>query len=227
VTLVQRLLAGVIGAVLLGGAVAAATTSTSSGGTRRGASIATATAPTVPTTSTTLPPAFTPADAHFSAVFPAPPQRQQQPFVAAGVALTQIFYLAAAGDEQVGVGYAGFPSTLTTATTSPTTRTTAGSRTTATTKVTSAPTAMPDTQRILDAGVNGGAQRVNGTVVARSYTTYLGGRAEDGVVTAAGMVLRVRAYFEANALYMLVGIAPALNAPHPDYDRLLATFQTT
>jgi hypothetical protein len=225
VTLVHRLLAGAIGAVLVVGAVAAATTSGGGVGRRR-ASIATAAAPTVPTTSTTLPPAFTPADAHFSAVFPVQPQRQQQPFVAAGVTLTQIFYLAAAGDEQVGVGFAEFPSTLTTSTTSPTTRTTAGSRTTASTRVTPAQTVMPDIQRILDAGVNGGAQRVNGTVVARSNTTYLGGRAEDGVVTAAGMVLRVRAFFEANALYTLVGSASALNAPHPDYDRLLATFQT-
>jgi hypothetical protein len=74
--------------------------------------------------------------------------------------------------------------------------------------------------------VAGSAKNVNGTVVSKSNTQFLGQPAEDGVIQAQGTVIRERILFNGSRLYVLEGITSSLDAKHPDYDKLLATFKT-
>ena len=149
-------------------------------------------------TNTTAPP-FVAQDAGFSAEFPVEPQRTEQPLQTAGVSLQQIIYVATTADEVVGAGGAIVPVT---------------------------PTGKA-LQAGLDGAVNGAATKLSGTVVSRNTLTYVGVEAEDGVVTTTSSgVIRVRVLFKARRIYVLLGITEKTDTPHPDYDRLLATFQT-
>ena len=72
----------------------------------------------------------------------------------------------------------------------------------------------------------GSATNVNGTVVSKSNTQFLGQPAEDAVIQAQGTVIRERIFFNGAKLYVLEGITSSMDAKHPAYDRLLATFKT-
>jgi hypothetical protein len=88
------------------------------------------------------------------------------------------------------------------------------------------------TQTLLDQQMDGAASAVSGTVVSRAHLTYLGQPAEDGVIRAAqGHAIRMRAFFvpagDVQQYFVFSGGAASLDAPHPAYDRLLATFRLT
>jgi len=74
--------------------------------------------------------------------------------------------------------------------------------------------------------VAGSAKSVNGTVVSKSNTPFRGQPAEDAVIQAPGTVIREHIFFNGSKLYVLEGITGSLDARHPDYDKLLATFKT-
>jgi hypothetical protein len=74
--------------------------------------------------------------------------------------------------------------------------------------------------------VAGSAKNVNGTVVTKSNAQFLGQPAEDAVIQAQGTVIRERIFFSGSKLYVLEGITSSLDAKHPAYDTLLATFKT-
>ena len=154
------------------------------------------------TGSTTTPtPTATPfvaTDSGFSAVFPATPARQTQKINQPGINTDLILYVATTNDEQVIVGYELLPMTPTTA----------------------------ETQARLDAGVDGSAKNVNGKILSRSNTTFLGKPAEDAVIQAEGAVVNERIAFFGPKLYIFEGITRTADAKHPNYDKLLATFKT-
>lgn len=145
------------------------------------------------------PRAFKAADCGFSAVFPATPQRQSQNVTQTGVALTMTLYMATTNDEQLVVACENLPS---------------------------APQGA-DLQAGLDGGINGSASQTGGTIVSRSKTTFVGQPAEDGVIQAQGGVSHERVVFVGSKLFVLESVTRTLDARHPAYDRLLATFKTT
>ena len=149
-------------------------------------------------TPTPTPKPFVATDAGFSAVFPTTPQRSTQNTTQTGVSLTMTLYLATTNDEQVAVGYAQLPL---------------------------APQGSA-IQAGLDGAVDGSAKNTGGTIVSRSNTTFLGQPAEDAVVQAQGAVAHERIVFIGSKLYVLEGITRSLDAKHPHYDTLLATFKT-
>jgi hypothetical protein len=137
-------------------------------------------------------------DAGFSAVFPATPQRQMQPIVQAGVNATMTLYIAATNNEQVAVAFEQLPL---------------------------APQGAA-IQGGLDAGVAGSATNVNGQLISKAPAQFLGQPAEDAVIQAKGAVVHERLVFIGTKLYVLEGITSSLDAKHPAYDKLLATFKT-
>jgi hypothetical protein len=150
---------------------------------------------------TTPTPTATPylaTDAGFSAVFPATPARSTQNINQTGVATTLTLYLATTNTEQVAVGYEQLPV---------------------------APSGAA-IQAGLDGGVAGSAKNTNGTVVSKSQTQFLGQPAEDAVIQAQGAVVHERIVFIGTKLYVLEGITSSVDAKHPAYDKLLATFKT-
>jgi hypothetical protein len=152
-------------------------------------------------TSATPTPSATPfvaTDSGFSAVFPAKPARSTQNINQTGVATTMTLYQATTNTEQVAVGYEQLPV---------------------------APSGS-DIQSGLDGGVAGSAKNTNGTVVSKTQTTFLGQPAEDAVIQAQGVVVHERIVFIGAKLYVLEGITGSVDAKHPAYDTLLATFKT-
>jgi hypothetical protein len=141
---------------------------------------------------------FVATDSHFSAVFPAKPQRQTQAINETGLNTTMTLYIATTNDEQVAVAYQKLPS----------------------------PPDPAGVKAGLDGGVNGSAQNVKGTIVSRSNTTFLGQPAEDAVIQAQGTVVHERIVFIGDGLYVLEGITNSVSAKHPAYDKMLATFKT-
>lgn len=154
------------------------------------------------TSSATTPtPTATPyvaTDSGFSAVFPATPARQTQNINQPGINADLILYVATTNDEQVIVGYELLPL---------------------------APTSG-ETQARLDAGVDGSAKNVSGTILSRSNTTFLGKPAEDAVIQAQGTVVHERIVFFGSKLYLFEGLTRTADSKHPAYDKLLATFKT-
>ena len=138
------------------------------------------------------------SESHFSAVFPATPQKQSQPVNQSGVSMTVTLYIAQTNDEQVAVAYS---------------------------TVAVAPTGGA-IQAGLDGGIEGSAKNVNGTIVTRSNTTFLGQPAEDAVIQAQGSVVHERIVFFGKDLYILEGITSGMDVKHPAYDRMVATFKT-
>jgi len=155
-----------------------------------------ATSPTPSPTPSATP--FVAPDAGFSAVFPATPQRQTQNINETGVSLTLTLYVATTNDEQVAVAVEPLPT---------------------------APQAA-EIQSRLEAGVAGSAQKVNGQIVSKSQTRFLGQPAEDAAIQAQGTIIRERIFFVGRTLYFLEGITSSPDAKHPAYDKLLATFKT-
>ncbi len=137
-------------------------------------------------------------DSSFSAVFPATPARSTQAINQAGINATLTLYQATTNTEQVAVAFEQLP----------------------------VPPQGGAIQASLDGGVAGSAKNVNGTVVSKSNTRFLGQPAEDAVIQAQGTVIRERIFFSGSKLYVLEGITSSLDAKHPAYDTLLATFKT-
>jgi len=137
-------------------------------------------------------------DSGFSAVFPATPARQTQKINQPGINTDLVLYVATTNDEQVIVGFEQLPLAPTTA----------------------------ETQSRLDAGVDGSSSNVNGTILSRSNTTFLGKPAEDAVIQAEGTVVHERIVFFGSKLYLFEGLTRTADAKHPAYDKLLATFKT-
>jgi hypothetical protein len=137
-------------------------------------------------------------DSSFSAVFPASPARSTQAINQAGVNASLTLYQATTNAEQVAVAFEQLPV---------------------------APQADA-IQASLDGGVAGSATNVSGTVVSKSNTQFLGQPAEDAVIQAQGSVVRERIFFTGSKLYVLEGITGSMDAKHPAYDKMLATFKT-
>ena len=62
--------------------------------------------------------------------------------------------------------------------------------------------------------------------MSKSSTQFLGQPAEDAVIQAQGSVVRERIFFNGPKLYVLEGITSSMDAKHPAYDKMLATFKT-
>ncbi|MDQ1394157.1 MAG: hypothetical protein QOF30_3134 [Acidimicrobiaceae bacterium] len=152
------------------------------------------------TTTTTIkpPPPYVAGDSSFSAVFPVTPTRESTPISAAGLSLETILYTAVTTDEELSVAYVPFP----------------------------AAPAADRVQAALDNSIDQGAAGAKGTVDSRSRITYLGAPAEDAVITSPGHVIHVRVVLFGRKFYVLQGITYSADAPHPQYDELLATFHT-
>jgi hypothetical protein len=149
-------------------------------------------------TPTPQPSPYVATDSGFSAVFPAPPARSTQNVNQTGVATTITLYQATTNTEQVAVGFEQLPV---------------------------APSGS-GIQTGLDGGVAGSAKNTNGTVLSKSQIQFLGQPAEDAVIQAQGVFVRERIVFVGAKLYILEGLTSSLDAKHPAYDKLLATFKT-
>jgi hypothetical protein len=148
-------------------------------------------------TPTPAPTPYVATDSSFSAVFPTTPARSTQAINQAGINATLTLYQATTNTEQVAVAFEQLPV---------------------------APQGAA-IQASLDGGVAGSAKNVNGTVVSKSNTQFLGQPAEDAVVQAQGSVIRERIFFVGPKLYVLEGITSSMDAKHPAYDKMLATFK--
>jgi hypothetical protein len=149
-------------------------------------------------TPTPEPTPYVATDSGFSAVFPATPARSTQAVNQAGVNASLTLYQATTNAEQVAVAFEQLP-------------------------------VAPQGDAIqasLDGGVAGSAKNVNGTVASKSTTQFLGQPAEDAVIQAPGTVIRERIFFNGSKLYVLEGITSSMDAKHPAYDKLIATFKT-
>ena len=154
-----------------------------------------------PTSSADKPTVFKAADAGFSAEFPSKPERR----VKTKDVTTEVTYEALSPNaaEDVIVQYLASPGPI-----------------------------SGVTQTLLDQQMDGSASAVSGTVVSRANLTFLGHQAEDGVIKSpSGHAIRMRAFFvpsgDVQQYFVFSGGAATLGAPHPAYDRLLATFQLT
>lgn len=154
-----------------------------------------------PTGSAGRPTVFKATDAGFSAEFPSTPQRT----ASTHDVTTEVRYeaLSTSAHEDVIVQYLASPGPMTGV-----------------------------TQTLLDQQMDGAASAVSGTVVSRANLTFVGQQAEDGVIRGPnGHAIRMRAFFvpsgNVQQYFVLSGGAATLDAPHPAYDRLLATFQLT
>jgi hypothetical protein len=156
------------------------------------------TPPSTTTTTTKPPPPYVARDSSFTAVFPVTPTRDSAPIAAGGLSLQTIVYTAVTADEELSVAYVLFPV---------------------------APAAA-SVQSALDNSIDQGAAGAKGTVASRSRTTYLAAPAEDAVITAPGHFIHVRVVLLGRKFYVLQGITYSADAPHPQYDELLATFRT-
>jgi hypothetical protein len=147
------------------------------------------------------PTVFKAADAGFTAEFPSKPERR----VKTKDVTTEVTYeaLSANAAEDVIVQYLASPGPI-----------------------------SGVTQTLLDQQLDGSASAVSGTVVSRANLTFLGHQAEDGVIKSpTGHAIRMRAFFvpsgDVQQYFVFSGGAATLGAPHPAYDRLLATFKLT
>jgi hypothetical protein len=138
------------------------------------------------------------ADFSFSAVFPATPARSTQNINQDGINATLTLCQATTNFEQVAAAFEQL-------------------------RVAPQGDAI---QASLDGGVAGSAKNVNGTVVSKSNAQFLGQPAEDAVIQAQASVIRERIFFKGSKLYVLEGITSSMDAKHPAYDKMLASFKT-
>lgn len=153
----------------------------------------------VPKSSADVPTVFKATDAGFTAEFPSKPQRT----ASTQDTTTQVTYeaLSAGAAEDVIVQYLATPGPV-----------------------------SGDPQTLLDKQMDESASSVSGTVVSRANLTFLGHLSEDGVIKTSGdHAIRMRAFFvpagNVEQYFVFKGGAATLDAPHPAYDRLLATFK--
>ncbi|MCW3036539.1 MAG: hypothetical protein JWM17_1851 [Actinobacteria bacterium] len=147
---------------------------------------------------TTPPPVtFSAKDADFRAVFPVTPKRLVKTATPSGASVDVITYEAATNGEDIGVVF---------------------------THSATAP-AAGDVQKALDAAMDAEAVDFSGSVSSRVTATVAGHPAEDAVITRSGASFRSRAVFRDNRFYVLFGGTSKPEDPHPNYDRMLQTFQ--
>jgi hypothetical protein len=145
------------------------------------------------------PVAFSARDADFKAVFPVTPKRSVKTAAPAGASVDVLTYQAVTNGEDIGVVF---------------------------THSATAP-AGADVQKALDAAIDAEAADFSGTVSSRVTATVGGQPAQDAVITRAGAAFRSRAFFRDNKFYVLFGGTSKADDPHPNYDRMLQTFQWT
>ena len=138
-------------------------------------------------------------DADFRAVFPVTPARSVKTVTPSGASVDVITYQAVTNSEDIGVVF---------------------------THRATAP-AGNDVQKALDAAIDAEAVDFSGTVSSRVTATVGGQPAEDAVITRAGASFRSRAFFRDNRFYLLFGGTSKPEDPHPNYDRMVQTFQWT
>jgi hypothetical protein len=142
---------------------------------------------------------FSAQDAGFKAVFPVTPKRSVKTATPSGASVDVVTYHAVTNAEDIGVVF---------------------------THSATAPTGDA-VQKALDAAIDAEASDFSGTVSSRVTATVAGLPAEDAVISRSGASFRSRAFFRDNKFYVLFGETTGPNDPHPDYDRLLSTFQWT
>jgi hypothetical protein len=135
----------------------------------------------------------------FSAVFPVEPDRQEKAVDNAGSSLKLVLYQATTNTEVVSVNF---------------------------TETAAAPTGDA-LQASIDSAIKGSATNVKGTVTHQASVTFLGVPAIDGTITIEAGVIRERVFWVGNKLYILQGLVPSADKPHPHYDTLLDTFTLT
>ena len=138
-------------------------------------------------------------DADFRAVFPVTPARSVKTVTPSGASVDVITYQAVTNGEDIGVVF---------------------------THSATAP-AGNDVQKALDAAIDAEAVDFSGAVSSRVTATVGGHPAEDAVISRSGASFRSRAFFRDNKFYVLFGGTSKPEDPHPNYDRLLQTFQWT
>ena len=143
--------------------------------------------------------AFSAKDADFRAVFPVTPSRSVKTATPAGASVDVITYQAVTNREDIGVVFTHSATTP----------------------------AGNDVQKALDAAIDAEAVDFSGAVSSRVTATVGGHPAEDAVISRSGASFRSRAFFRDNKFYVLFGGTSKPEDPHPNYDRLLQTFQWT
>ena len=142
---------------------------------------------------------FRAKDADFRAVFPVTPARSVKTVTPSGASVDVITYQAVTNSEDIGVVF---------------------------THSATAP-AGDDVQKALDAAIDAEAVDFSGAVSSRVTATVGGHPAEDAVISRSGASFRSRAFFRDNKFYVLFGGTSKPEDPHPNYDRLVQTFQWT
>jgi hypothetical protein len=143
--------------------------------------------------------AFSARDADFRAVFPVTPKRSVKAATPSGASVDVVTYEAVTNGEDIGVVF-------THSATSP---------------------APADVAKALDDAIDAEAVDFSGTVSSRVTTTVGDQPARDAVITRSGASFRSRAFFRDSKFYVLFGGTSKPGDPHPDYDRMLRTFQST
>jgi len=138
-------------------------------------------------------------DADFRAVFPVTPARSVKTVTPSGASVDVITYQAVTNSEDIGVVF---------------------------THRATAP-AGNDVQKALDAAIDAEAVDFSGTVSSRVTATVGGQPAEDAVIRRSGASFQSRAFFRDNKFYLLFGGTSKPADPHPNYDRMVQTFQLT
>jgi hypothetical protein len=145
------------------------------------------------------PVAFSANDAEFRAVFPVTPKRLVKTATPSGASVDVITYQAVTNGEDIGVVF---------------------------THSATAP-AAGDVQKALDAAIDAEAADFSGSVSSRVSATVAEHPAQDAVISRPGASFRSRAFFRDNRFYVLFGGTSKPEDPHPNYDRMLQTFQWT
>jgi len=140
---------------------------------------------------------FSAKDADFRAVFPLTPKRLVKIATPSGASVDVVTYQAVTNGEDIGVVF---------------------------THSATAP-AAGDVQKALDAAIDAEAADFSGSVSSRATATVGGHPAQDAVVSRSGASFRSRAFFRDNRCYVLFGGTSKPEDPHPNYDRMLQTFQ--
>jgi hypothetical protein len=142
---------------------------------------------------------FSAKDADFRAVFPVTPSRSVRTATPTGASVDVVTYQAVTNREDIGVVF---------------------------THSATAP-AGNDVQKALDDAIDAEAVDFSGAVSSRVTATVGGQPAEDAVISRSGASFRSRAFFRDNQFYVLFGGTSKPEDPHPNYDRLVRTFQWT
>jgi hypothetical protein len=152
---------------------------------------------TTRTTTTTRPAAFVATASDFSAVFPSEPELHTQTITVGGRKLPYAFWSTEERGRLVAVGFVDYRT----------------------------PSFDATGQDVLQAGLEGGATSVHGTILSSSPVDLVGAGGLDGVIEGDGFVLTVRLIAVGDRIWMLESVVDAGDQPGPEYQTLLETFQ--